>query len=268
MAKGLVTNTYLTNIANAIRTKLGVQTTYQPSQMAAAIASIPTGGSSTVDLSTGMRFGYSSFSTLPSQIADADWSAVTSMFQMFESCSNLTTIPLLDTSSVTNMYETFASCYYLTSMPLIDTSKVTTMFRTFYYCRRLPTVPLFDTSSCQNMQRMFMYCSALTSVPLFDTSSVTMFLYMFSGCTNLTTVPQFDTSSVTGSNMQNMFQNCTSLSNESLNNILAMCINATLITNANYMTLSYIGLTSGQAATCEDLSNWDAFVAAGWTSGY
>ena len=43
MAKVLVTDTYLSNIAGAIRNKLSVQTTYTPPQMAAAIESIPTG---------------------------------------------------------------------------------------------------------------------------------------------------------------------------------------------------------------------------------
>lgn len=42
MAKVLVTDTYLTNIANAIRAKLGVSTHYQPADMAAAISSITT----------------------------------------------------------------------------------------------------------------------------------------------------------------------------------------------------------------------------------
>lgn len=40
----MITESYLTGIANAIRTKLGVQDTYTPPQMAAAIESIPTGG--------------------------------------------------------------------------------------------------------------------------------------------------------------------------------------------------------------------------------
>lgn len=44
MSKALITEAYLTDIANAIRTKLGVQDTYTPPQMAAAIESIPTGG--------------------------------------------------------------------------------------------------------------------------------------------------------------------------------------------------------------------------------
>lgn len=44
MSRALITEAYLTDIANAIRTKLGVQDTYTPPQMAAAIESIPTGG--------------------------------------------------------------------------------------------------------------------------------------------------------------------------------------------------------------------------------
>lgn len=44
MSRALITESYLTDIANAIRAKLGVQDTYTPPQMAAAIESIPTGG--------------------------------------------------------------------------------------------------------------------------------------------------------------------------------------------------------------------------------
>lgn len=44
MARVLITDTYLSDIAGAIRGKLGVQSTYTPPQMAGAIASIPTGG--------------------------------------------------------------------------------------------------------------------------------------------------------------------------------------------------------------------------------
>ncbi len=43
MSKVLVTDTYLSNIADSIRAKLGVSTTYKPSQMAGAIDSIETG---------------------------------------------------------------------------------------------------------------------------------------------------------------------------------------------------------------------------------
>lgn len=45
MTKVLLTESHLEDIADAIRGKLGVQTTYTPGQMAGAIESIPTGGS-------------------------------------------------------------------------------------------------------------------------------------------------------------------------------------------------------------------------------
>ena len=44
MAQGLITNTYLEDIANAIRYKTGGSATYTPANMASAINSIPTGG--------------------------------------------------------------------------------------------------------------------------------------------------------------------------------------------------------------------------------
>lgn len=46
MAQVLVTDTYLSNACNAIRQKNGSTNTYTPSEMAAAILAIPTGGGS------------------------------------------------------------------------------------------------------------------------------------------------------------------------------------------------------------------------------
>lgn len=50
MGKGLITDTHLTDIADAIRLKLGTQNTYTPAQMAAAILAIPTGGGVVPDI--------------------------------------------------------------------------------------------------------------------------------------------------------------------------------------------------------------------------
>lgn len=58
-----------------------------------------------------------------------------------------------------------------------------------------------------------------------------------------------------------MFDHCSSLSDESLNNIMKMCINAVKITSNK--TLKYIGLTSEQANKCKTLSNYSAFTSAG-----
>lgn len=50
MSKVLITEEYLLDIADAIREKLGVMTEYKPSEMAAAIESIPTGSGGTYHL--------------------------------------------------------------------------------------------------------------------------------------------------------------------------------------------------------------------------
>ena len=218
-----------------------------------------------------------------------DTSAVTNMYVMFENCSNLTEIPQLDTSNVTDMRNTFAYCSNLTTIPLLDTSKVTTMYSTFLACTNLTTIPLLNTSNVTNMREMFNNCRSLTTIPLLDTSNVTNMIgmfaecsslteipslstskvtdmgSMFSACTNLTTIPLLDTSNVTS--MEYMFDGCDSLSDDSLNNILTMCVNVPS-TYDRFKTLERIGLTSTQATKCTTLSNYSAFTAAGWTTGY
>lgn len=124
--------------------------------------------------------------------------------------------------------------------------------------------PLLDTSNVTDMSSMFNSCASLTSIPLLDTSNVINMSSLFANCSSLTSIPQLNTINVT--DMSNMFKYCPNLSNESLNNILAMCTNAIKITSNK--TLKYIGLTNEQATTCQGLSNYNAFVSAGWTAGY
>ena len=171
---------------------------------------------------------------------------------------------LLDTSNVTNMYTMFSVCKNLTEIPLLNTSNATNMNSMFSGCTNLTTIPQLNTSNATNMGYMFSGCTNLTEIPLLDTSNVTNMGYMFRGCTNLTTIPQLNTSKAT--NMGYMFSGCSSLSDNSLNNVLAMCTNATAYTGTK--TLKNIGLTSDQATKCAALSNYSAFTAAGWTTGY
>ena len=169
------------------------------------------------------------------------------------------------TNTKTKLTGFFSYCSQLQSVELFDTSEVTRMDNMFTGCSKLETVPQFNTHSVTTTQGMFSSCSKLKSVPLFDFSSNTTIASMFSGCNNLITVPQLNTSLV--ADMMTAFRNCYRLSDESLNNILGMCINATNISSA-YRTLAYIGLSSTQATTCQTLSNWNDFVSAGWSTGY
>jgi len=155
-------------------------------------------------------------------------------------CSIITDIGLLDTSNMTNMKNMFNGFFELKEVPLLNTSNVINMTSMFARCSSLITIPLIDTSNVTDMSNMYIFCSSLTSIPILDTSKVT--------------------------NMYGMYSYCNSLSNDSLNNVLAMCVGASAYSGTK--TLKYIGLSSTQATTCTGLSNWSACQSAGWTTGY
>lgn len=191
-------------------------------------------------------------------------SNVTNMLYMFKGASNLTSVPLFDTSNVVTMEDMFYGCTNLTEVPLFNTSNVTTMLGMFCDCINLTTAPEFNTTNVKSMYNMFLRCKKLVTAPMMDTKNVTSMMNMFYQCENLVNIPLYDTS--VNVNMNNAFGSCLNLSDESLNNILMMCVNAVKITSSK--TLKIIGLTQEQATKCTTLSNYSAFTAAGWTTGY
>lgn len=164
------------------------------------------------------------------------------------------------TSRPTDFKDTIIIC------PYVDTSSLTSWGYFASECKKLLQIPLLDSSNVTNMNSAFSNSTALMSVPLFNTSKVTNFGSMFSGCTSLTTIPIFDTSS--GTAFGSMFDTCYKLSNESLDNILQMCINATSYTGAK--TLRSLGFRSNvhSSAKIQALPHYQAFLDAGWTIGY
>ena len=159
---------------------------------------------------------------------------VTNMQEMFNYCSSLTTIPLLNTSKVQSMANMFYNCTALTTIPLLDTSNVTNMTHMFFGCNSLTTIPALNTSKVQNMYYMFTNCKALTTIPLLDTSNVTNMEDMFSNCSALTTIPHLNTSKVM--NMRSMFYNCTALTTVPL-------LDTTHTTGMSYMFYGCSSLT-------------------------
>ena len=121
-----------------------------------------------------------------------------------------------------------------------------------------------DTSNIIDMTNMFSG-SQITEIPLLNTQNVTNMSNMFYGCQMITEIPLLNTQNVT--DMGGMFEYCSALTNESLNNVLKMCIDAVNIASS-YKTLYYIGLSQAQATTCATLSNYQDFLNAGWTTGY
>ena len=148
---------------------------------------------------------------------------------------------------------------------------------------------VLDFSGSKNTAYLFGGCANLTEIPtIINTSDVTMARYMFSYMYNVDTFPNIDLSNATdlqylcinstfvnfpvldlhsANTMYNMFSGCTQLSDDSLNNIMRICINGTNLSSSN-KNLKYLGLTSAQATKCQSLSNYSAFTSAGWTTGY
>ena len=128
----------------------------------------------------GIKFTNSTFTEIP-QIFD--FSDVTDMKYMFQYCSNLTTLPEMDTSKVTTMENLFRNCTSLINISEIDTSNVTSMRYMFANCSSLTTVPEMDVSNVANIDYIFSSCPSLTDLGGFIGLKLNLDL---SYCSNLT----------------------------------------------------------------------------------
>ena len=153
----------------------------------------------------------------------------------------------------------------------LDTSYFKQFGQMFKGLRGLTSLDLssFNTSNADDFNAMFQNCGGLTSLDLstFDTRNAVRFNSMFQSCTKLETITfgtNFTFSSVIG--IQNMFGGCTKLDNDTLNQILYLC---TTIGSSytNTKTLDYLGIkdTFDNYANIPNLSNYQAFLDAGWT---
>ena len=153
-------------------------------------------------------------------------SNVTSMWDMFLNCGNLSEINVsnFDTSKVTNMQGMFYGCKKLQKIDLkkFKTKNVTNMWAMFYCCFSLTVIDVsnFDTSNVTTMGDMFagnhetgekMQLKQIIGLENFNTSNVTIMWDMFLNCSNLTSLnlSSFNTSKV--ENFQGMFYNCSGL---------------------------------------------------------
>lgn len=126
------------------------------------IASIRADG---IDMSTGIKFAYSEFSTEQFENLNTyNWDKISSLYRMFWGCENLTTIPQLDISNVTYMDCAFYGCSNLVTVSSLDTSKVSSLAQVFENCKNLVTVPLLDTSKVIYIFRLFYNCNKLTNL--------------------------------------------------------------------------------------------------------
>ena len=119
---------------------------------------------------------------------------VTTMCQMFNGCSSLTSLDVsgFNTANVTKMNYMFSGCSSLTSLNVsrFNTAKVTDMSNMFRGCSNLTSLNVsnFYILSGTNMSEMFRGCTSLTSLDLSSFrfySSTSKLLY---GCSSLKTL--------------------------------------------------------------------------------
>ena len=223
-----------------------------------------------------------------------DFSKATTFNYIFSGCNNLEDDLNLDLSSCNNASYAFQGCGNKTNnkITLNNTSKVydwryafssstgnITLIPDMSACTQIEsmfsantfveTLPINSIGNATSIYCLCYNCKSLKSFPPIDTSKVTRFQRFVDGCESLVDIPVLDMRvSSQGTYIQDMYNGCVSLSNESLNNIMASLLSAVKVTNATYKNLKYIGLSQEQAERCETLSNYQAFVDAGWITGY
>ena len=120
-----------------------------------------------------------------------------------------------------------------------------------------------------NISYAFKSLDNLETVEKFDTSNVHDMSYLCMTCGKLVNFPELDVSNVdTSQGFKAMFSNTLGLSDESINNVLNMCIKA--VNYPGTKTLAELGFDSSRykVARIQALPSYDDFIAAGWTIGY
>lgn len=183
MSNVLVNDTSLTAIANAIRSKLGVSTTYKPGQMASAIQSIPTGGSAVLGTKTITANGtynassdnYDGYSQVVANVSGVSWDDLaqgnqpsglitltgTSLSKMAMSFMPKNNWQVYSTTITTLNDSCFRESLKLTSVRLPNLTTINIGY-TFYQC--MDTALIDIGSANQIINYMFQQCSALKTL--------------------------------------------------------------------------------------------------------
>lgn len=160
--------------------------------------------------------------------------------------SDVINATVFDTSRLTTMYNMFKSCNNVTSLDLSgwNTSKVNNMNSMFQSCNNLTSLDLsgWDTSKVTNILYMFQYCNSLTllNVSNWDTSLITSISGVFQNCMNLESLNLSDWDITKVTSMTNTFNICTNMREFNLNNI---GVNSTL-TSVYFSDFEYWGINN------------------------
>ena len=196
---------FLTDVADAIRTKGGTSEPIQASSFDTAIANIPSGGGGSVK-PTSISYYKSTEQTLDFTDIPLDTSSITGFSNLFRQCNNLVSLNIADLD--------FSKIIYNNDYMISENSSLTNL-----------TLGNFDCSSLTNASNMFRTVNgSLTNVSVtsFDLSSATNLSHMFNSCAS----PQLITALMNviyapnTTNLSGTFYNCYQLTNLDLSHLV------------------------------------------------
>ena len=208
-------NSFLTSIADAIRSKKGTTEPINASNFASEIEKIQTGiePTGTLDITENGEHNVREYENVNVDVKGG--SVFKEYIQGRGTCNNLFAsykndnlsdiINYSDTEGITNFGSMYNGCQ-ASSVPLIDTSKGTDFSNMYRDCRFIKTFPLIDTSNGTAFNGMYKSGISATEFPLINTSKGTAFYNMYEGCYYTTSFPQLNTSN--GTNFGSMYSGC------------------------------------------------------------
>ena len=162
---------------------------------------VPVGGNTLktlLDATKTARYLFSGYAgnTVADLISYDDTSEVMDMRYMFDGCTNITSVPLLNTSKATNMASMFRNCVNLISIPALDASQATNLINAFSSCPYLTEIKMtgmkvnFDISPSTQFTREALV-EIITNCATVTSATLTM------GATNLAKLTQADIDAAT-----------------------------------------------------------------------
>ena len=205
---------------------------------------------------TTLKEAFEDANNLTSISADFDTSGVAEWSAAFKQCHSLTSFPNLDFSSATQLGSNWGegawnTCTGLTSFPLIVIPVVTKMSGAWRSCTGLTSFPVLDVSSCQIFDSTWFGCSGLTTFPAIDFSHLTGNLgNTWGACSGLTSFPAIDFGSCTS--WYTCWQDCTGLTS------FPLLTSTSSLTNVRQAWEDCTGLTSFPLIDFSNVSNFDS----------
>jgi surface protein len=183
------------------------------------------------------------------------------MANMFQNCSSLTEIPLLNTANVTVMTNTFTSCTNLRYIPALNLSNLTSAASLFNGCTALREIPPLNLTRLITGTSLFNNCISLPKVGQINIIRHADYSSMFNGCSSLIEVgPLFFTGSSTAV-YTNIFTSCPTLRRIQMFNVANNITIPQGLVSANelneiYTNLATVGAPGSNAKTITVTNNW------------